>query len=157
MTPKEIESGLKPLIESGFFVDASNALAECLQHARPERERERETKAEGERKQKSHRPGLEELGIEHIADWLAKKREVGQYVGHDEKRVLDGFKDYCRANGKNYRDYVAALRGAFDWERFAPKQGGAYQRSSGPVSRGSSQNPDIQAMINAKREQESGN
>jgi hypothetical protein len=39
----------------------------------------------------------------------------------------------------------------------APKQGGAYQRGSGPVSRGSSQNPDIQAMINAKREQESGN
>jgi len=40
---KDIESGLKPLIDNGFFVDASTMLAPCLQLAIPERETERET------------------------------------------------------------------------------------------------------------------
>jgi hypothetical protein len=40
---KDIESGLKPLIEKGFFLDASTMLAPCYQVAIPETERERET------------------------------------------------------------------------------------------------------------------
>ena len=43
---KDIESGLKPLIDNGFFVDASTMLAPCLQLAIPERETERETETE---------------------------------------------------------------------------------------------------------------
>jgi hypothetical protein len=43
---KDIDSGLKPLIDNGFFVDASTLLAPCLQLAIPERETERETERE---------------------------------------------------------------------------------------------------------------
>jgi hypothetical protein len=43
---KDIDSGLKPLIDNGFFVDASTLLAPCLQLAIPERETERETEIE---------------------------------------------------------------------------------------------------------------
>lgn len=45
-TQKEIKDGLKPLIDNGFFLDASTMLAPCLQDAIPETEREtkRETK-----------------------------------------------------------------------------------------------------------------
>ena len=43
---KDVESGLKPLIDKGFFVDASTMLAPCYQHAIPERETERETEKE---------------------------------------------------------------------------------------------------------------
>jgi hypothetical protein len=43
---KDIESGLKPLIDNGFFVDASTMLAPCYQVAIPEREGERETETE---------------------------------------------------------------------------------------------------------------
>ena len=43
---KDIESGLKPLIDNGFFVDASTMLAPCLQLAIPERETETETETE---------------------------------------------------------------------------------------------------------------
>lgn len=39
---KDIEQGLKPLIDNGFFVDASTMLAPCYQVAIPEREGERE-------------------------------------------------------------------------------------------------------------------
>jgi hypothetical protein len=46
ITNKEVEEGLKPLINNGFFIDASTMLAPCLQVARPERETERETEAE---------------------------------------------------------------------------------------------------------------
>lgn len=43
---KDIESGLKPLIDKGFFVDASTMLAPCYQVAIPETEREGETEKE---------------------------------------------------------------------------------------------------------------
>ena len=46
---KDIDAGLKPLIEKGFFVDASTMLAPCLQPAIPERERETEREREIER------------------------------------------------------------------------------------------------------------
>ena len=46
ITNKEVEEGLKPLINNGFFIDASTMLAPCLQVARPERETERETETE---------------------------------------------------------------------------------------------------------------
>jgi hypothetical protein len=42
----EVEAGLKPLINSGFFVDASTMLAPCLQVAIPEREAEGETETD---------------------------------------------------------------------------------------------------------------
>jgi hypothetical protein len=41
-TVKEVEAGLKPLIDKGFFLSASGVLADCLQGARPETETERE-------------------------------------------------------------------------------------------------------------------
>ena len=43
---KDIEAGLKPLIDKGFFVDASTMLAPCLQVAIPETEREGERETE---------------------------------------------------------------------------------------------------------------
>ncbi len=46
ISKKELNDGLKPLIDNGFFLDASTMLAPCLQHAIPETEREtkKETK-----------------------------------------------------------------------------------------------------------------
>jgi hypothetical protein len=40
---KEVDQGLKPLIDNGFFIDASTMLAPCYQVATTEREGERET------------------------------------------------------------------------------------------------------------------
>lgn len=48
MSGSDITSGLKSLIEAGFFLDASTMLAPCLQFAIPEREREGEGEAERE-------------------------------------------------------------------------------------------------------------
>jgi hypothetical protein len=46
MTEKEIEEGLKPLINKGFFVGDSTVLADCQQLATPETERETETETD---------------------------------------------------------------------------------------------------------------
>ena len=46
---KDIEVGLKPLIDKGFFVEASTMLAPCLQVATTERETEREGEREIEK------------------------------------------------------------------------------------------------------------
>lgn len=48
MPAGEIKSGLKALIEHGFFLNDSTMLAPCLQDAIPEREGETETEREGE-------------------------------------------------------------------------------------------------------------
>lgn len=47
-TQKEIEFGIKPLIDKGFFIRAIDLLADCNQDARPEGEREVEGEAETE-------------------------------------------------------------------------------------------------------------
>jgi hypothetical protein len=73
---KDIDAGLKPLIDKGFFVIASGVLAERLQDAIPETETEREAETEKEKK-----PVIE------IPDWLPKQ----------------SWKDWCdyRRSGKN--------------------------------------------------------
>ena len=43
LTEKEIASGLKPLMDKGFFLNASTMLADCYQVAIPETETETET------------------------------------------------------------------------------------------------------------------
>lgn len=48
MPAGEIKSGLKALIEHGFFLNDSTMLAPCLRDAIPEREGETETEREGE-------------------------------------------------------------------------------------------------------------
>jgi len=50
MTEKEVAEGLKPLINNGFFIDASGVLADCLQLATTETETERETETENRSK-----------------------------------------------------------------------------------------------------------
>lgn len=52
MSRDEIVSGLKSLIDNGFFVDASTMLAPCLQTAIPEREGEREGETKTEKREK---------------------------------------------------------------------------------------------------------
>ncbi len=66
---------------------------------------------------------LQELGIEHIEKWLSAKRVEGLYVNHDPVFVLEQFKDYCAAKEPKYKNYVAAYRSAFEWDRCKPKVG----------------------------------
>jgi len=69
---------------------------------------------------KKQQVALEELSVDHITEWLTEKRMHGEYLSHNPLRVLEIFKDYCRSNGKKYKDFVAAYRNAFDWERCRP-------------------------------------
>jgi hypothetical protein len=60
ITDKEYQQGVKPLIDNGFFVVASEMLADCYQVAIPETEREteRETEAETEKETKKKATGV---------------------------------------------------------------------------------------------------
>lgn len=70
---------------------------------------------EDKKKSIKEKISLNELSIEHIQDWLAKKRVGGKYLTIDEYALLEKFKDYCSANGRRYKDYVAAFRNSFEW------------------------------------------
>jgi hypothetical protein len=49
MAVDDLSAALKPLIDSGFFIDDSNVLAACKQVAIPEREKEEQEEKEGEK------------------------------------------------------------------------------------------------------------
>lgn len=72
-----------------------------------------------------------DLSVSHIEDWLCEKRASGRYLLIDEFALLEVFKDYCMANGrvegkKAYKDFVAAFRASFDWEK-APRKGNSHE------------------------------
>lgn len=75
---KDIEAGLKPLIDKGFFIDASTMLAPCLQPATPEGEGERET--ETERKKKVVIPDW--IPEEVWENWVSFRRTKGGMTEH---------------------------------------------------------------------------
>lgn len=72
---------------------------------------------------RTRKVSLAELSVDHIAEWLARKRGAGKYARHDEHFVLEQFRDYCTSKGKKYDDYIAAYRNAFEWDRCQPKPG----------------------------------
>lgn len=122
---KDYEDGLKPLIDKGFFIVASEMLAECLQVAIPERETEREK--ETEKKQKSNRGSRLPVDFVLPKDWIAfcqqERQELNPY------KVFEEFKDYWTAlpAGKGTKaDWTATWR---NWVRrqSAPKQSYAQQ------------------------------
>jgi hypothetical protein len=75
MPRKEIESGIKSLIENGFFVDASNVLAGRLQLAVPEKRRE-ETEAETDAAKNASNQDL------FNKFWAAYPRKVGRVAAY---------------------------------------------------------------------------
>lgn len=122
MPVKKFQEAVKPLIQAGFFEveqDASTPLADRLQPVPTETETETETETDGERKK--GRVTLETLSVDHIADWLARKRAEGKYLHHDEHFILEYFRNYCKSKGKKYDDYTAGYRNAFEWDRCQPK------------------------------------
>lgn len=71
---KDIELGLKPLIDKGFFIDASTMLAPCLQVAITEREREGERETEKEKKDLTEIPDW--LPLEDWNDFVAMRKQI---------------------------------------------------------------------------------
>jgi hypothetical protein len=113
---KDIAAGLKPLIDKGFFIDASGMLAQCLQDATPEREREAEAKTEKKpaRKRATKTPLPENFAIsDRVAEW-AKQHGHTRLDEH-----LDVFKRKCIANAYTYASwddaFMEAVRG--DWAK----------------------------------------
>jgi hypothetical protein len=121
---KDIDAGLKPLIDKGFFLDASTMLAPCLQVAIPERERE--TEREGEQKTQSR-------GTRLPADWKPSDDQIAFCKA--ERPDL-----HPVATGDRFRDYWIAQPGTkgvkLDWDATwrnwvrAEKAGGAKSANS---------------------------
>lgn len=107
---KDISSGLKPLINKGFFIVESKTLAECEQVAVPETE-ERESRedaiTEKASKKKIKTSIPENFGIsESVREWAREK-------GHDQLEIhLENFIDSCKAKNYEYIDWDSAFRKA---------------------------------------------
>ena len=111
LTEKEVMDGLTPLINKGFFVDASTMLAICLQPASPEREGEGETE---KRKPQSR-------GTRLPADWNPSEQDIAfcksERPDLNPKAVADRFRDFwiAQPGTKGVKlDWVATWR---NWVR----------------------------------------
>ena len=90
MPESDIKTGLKHLIDKGFFVDDSEVLAECYQDAIPETETETETETKksrsatrGSRLPADWKPDAE------LAEWSKAERP-----DLNLRKVLEEFRDY---------------------------------------------------------------
>jgi len=82
---KDIEAGLKPLIDNGFFVDASTMLAPCYQPAIPEREGERET----EREKKAVAVEIPDwLDVNDWKDFIAMRKKIGKPMTDRAMKII---------------------------------------------------------------------
>ncbi|CAB4127105.1 hypothetical protein UFOVP79_53, partial [uncultured Caudovirales phage] len=114
ITEKDYRDGLKPLIDNGFFSNASNTLAECQQFAIPETERERETETEKERDKNKRGSRLSQdfvLPREWRDFCIQERKEL------HPTQTFDKFKDYwiAQAGQKGVKlDWFATWR---NWVR----------------------------------------
>lgn len=132
VTKKELEGAISECIKAGFLEEIKETNQEVTEPLRieyetvtPETETETDKKENGKPKKKNH----EDLSLEDISTWLAEKRAQGIYVEIDEVRLLEKFKNYCRAKNPKYTDYIAALRNSFEWKD-VPKRGGNNESTS---------------------------
>ena len=100
---KIIASSIKSLIDKGFFIDASNTLADCYQVAIPETETE--TKKERETKTDSATKLLANFGIEGdlAKDFINHRKNKKASI---TKTVLDGFQREADKAGISIIDAV---------------------------------------------------
>ena len=104
---KDIEQGLKPLIDNGFFVDASTMLAPCYQVAIPEREGERETEAERD----TTKPPKGAISLEQYLDQCrndSKKPIPEDHPVFDYAREIGLPHDFLRLQWLEFKDRYTA-------------------------------------------------
>ena len=92
MPETDIKVGLKHLIDKGFFLDDSEALADCYQDAIPETETERETETETKKSRSATRGSrlpANWVPNKELADWSKAERP-----DLDLRKVLEEFRDY---------------------------------------------------------------
>lgn len=118
LTDKEVEQGLKHLIDKGFFEVASGVLASCLQDAIPETERETENR---DREQRQRQIGASAKKAITMPDSFAPKpghEELALELMVDLSKEFAAFTDFHKSKGSTFKDWDAALR---TWLRNARK------------------------------------
>jgi hypothetical protein len=109
MTESEVIAGLKPLIDRGFFIDASGMLAECLQDARPETETETETEVEKREIVATAPRAPEKKAIEGKA---GSRLPPDWHPSHEEQSFARQLGVEWQSEGEKFRDYWSAQVGA---------------------------------------------
>lgn len=115
MSEKDVVNAIKPLIDSGFFIDADNVLASCLQGATTEKSKVEKEKS----KSKMPTPISDDFTIsENIRAWAIKN-------GHTNlEKHLESFVNKCKAKNYKYSDWDAAFRNAIvdNWAKVGQTQ-----------------------------------
>lgn len=119
LSQKEVEAGLRPLIEKGFFLDASTMLAPCLQDATPETEERQSSETEDRDREQRQRTDRCASVFEHwrsvhghkSAKLTADRRKVIQralknYSDDELCEAITGYKASAWHQGQNERGQV---------------------------------------------------
>ena len=120
MTEKEVVTAINPLIDSGFFINASDMLADCLQDATTEKSRvEKESGTEKQKFKKTLKTSIPENFCisERVKNWAIKNKAFGL------ERHFDNFVLQAQKQGYKYADWDAALMTAIrdNWAKVEKK------------------------------------
>lgn len=97
LASKEVEEGLKPLIDKGFFLDASTMLAPCLQLASPDKETEREKEKETEKKRKVEIPDF--IPLQDWNDFVEMRKHTKRSMTERAMKIIFNKLQQIKAKG----------------------------------------------------------
>ena len=123
-----IASGIARNLKRTVVRTTVRTISEPEPEPEPELKEEPLKKTKAKKAKKAKKVSLDELSVNHIREWLAKKRIEGKYTHHNEHDILETFKNYCQSKGKKYENFIAAYRNAFDWDRCQPKTNGRQKK-----------------------------
>jgi len=119
MLEKDVIEAIKPLIEYGFFTDASNVLSECLSDATTEKRRVEKSRVDTNEKQSpKKKPIPDDFQIsERVQTWAIKNNHR-----HLEKH-FEYFVDKCKQKGYTNVDWDLAFMNAIreNWAKIDDK------------------------------------
>jgi len=125
ISKKDYDDGLKPLIDKGFFIVDSGALADCYQDAIPETEREAETKTETKAKGERASPNGSRLPADWSLpdDWALWAKETRPELNPNDtaQRFADYWHGVAGAKGRK-ADWLATWRNWVRSEKAPPPQ-----------------------------------
>ena len=129
---QEVIDGMKPLLDSGFIVDDSNALAGCYQSACPEAEAKTEAKTEAKR-ERDEKKGVASAS-RLPAEWSPTDADIAycktERPDINVARTVDSFRDYWHAKagaGARKVDWAATWRSWVRNEKSGTQQVNGYK------------------------------
>ena len=151
LSAKDINDGLKPLIDKGFFIVASGLLAECYQVAIPERETERETETETKisLSETTFPPCPQQEILKLWKKHLPHLTQPRSWEGSRQANLRQRWIQASKPSEYSAEGYTTIEKGLGWWDGFFSYIATDTNLANGFESKGRTWRPDLEWVVNA--------